>query len=1039
LATKLGEAFVELTTKDSLDKGLAAAKSKVNGFLTNLAQGVAQGLGQALFNATTRAVGAAVDEIGKATRAASDLNETLSKTTTVFGDASAEVLAWSKNSATAYGLSQKAALEATASLGNMFIQLGENREQAAGMSSLMVELAADIASFNNVAGGAEEVLQDMSSAFRGEYDPIQKYIPIINAAAVEQQALAETGKSAAKELTALEKAVAAQTLIMQGAGVAAGDFARTLGNVANQERILAAQMENFRATLGQAFTPIYGEILRGLNLLIGQVSEHGEGIVQALATGLVNGVIYILPALRTIRDVISYWLKPGSPPRLLPDIDKWMTETINVWLSGASKADFGILRDLGSSIEGILRSYAGTGQIKETDLVARIFGSQAAILRAIAEWRALGQVTQGTLEAIRRSAGPAGDAVGDLVQGYFDLERASRNATKAQEDLNRVTGYYDRLLSPLDSKLRGLQERQEDIRDAERKAELGQTLRDPNSSQAAKRLARLEIEEIELRDRMQGIQEERDVKVKAEQDKLNAAKKAEDAARERLDRQQASLEQQIKTNSLITEEINLRERLATEALAEQEKALRELEAAQREAERAQKEAQAEAQRHAAQLEQLYQAQLQYNLTVADTPGKIGLLRLELTRYNKDQEEYWRILGQIHTLEEQRKKEMEAGGGGGLLPPILPAVEGLDIPSWSKDLATKLRREIDKAFGEQPDFGISIKGGSSILNRIIGPEPEKLPQVSQDVKNFVGAIENLTTAITNLNLILSGDGTEIVNTWADNTVEKMEDTAEKSGRALTGWENDTRLHIRMMQGYMDNGWAGVWKAYQANMGQGIADANVDAVKKWTVLRNMLPSGENGEPVASDSPLTNLAVAGAAITANIASGMASRWLTGLLPGFVVNLLSLRNLLPGSEPKDTSSPLYGLSDAGSAIVDNIWQGLKDKWKEFSEWWGEKWGEFLDMIPELPSWMGGGSITPQSYNAPGYNSGGSIGAASVALAPVSVAGLPSMGPTTNNATNNNTYGPINLFFTGPVTKQQATQAANDIQTELRRRGAPT
>ena len=204
--------------------------------------------------------------------AASDLNETISKTSTIFGDQGAAMLEWASNSAQAMGLSQQAALEAASTMGNMFSQLGAGREVAGGISRDMIQLAADIASFNNVAGGAVAVSDAMQSAFRGEYDSLQRYIPTINAATVAQEALRMTGKANEKQLTALEKALAAQKLIMEGAGVAAGDFARTSGGLANQQRILAASLTDVSAKFGAAFTPLATLIVQGLNAAVSGLS-----------------------------------------------------------------------------------------------------------------------------------------------------------------------------------------------------------------------------------------------------------------------------------------------------------------------------------------------------------------------------------------------------------------------------------------------------------------------------------------------------------------------------------------------------------------------------------------------------------------------------------------------------------------------------------------------------------------------------------------------------------------------------------------------
>ena len=202
------------------------------------------------------------------TEAASSLNETVNKSDTIFGANAAEIRKWSESSATALGMSKQAALENAATLGNMFKQLGAGGDTATRSSQQMIKLATDLASFHNVAGGATQVLEGMQAAFRGEYDSLQRYIPTIKAASVEQQALAMTGKESTKELTDLEKALAAQAIMMRDAGDAVGDFAKTSGDLANQERILEAQIKDAEAAIGQGLLPVKKEIVKQMSAWI---------------------------------------------------------------------------------------------------------------------------------------------------------------------------------------------------------------------------------------------------------------------------------------------------------------------------------------------------------------------------------------------------------------------------------------------------------------------------------------------------------------------------------------------------------------------------------------------------------------------------------------------------------------------------------------------------------------------------------------------------------------------------------------------------
>ena len=136
-------------------------------------------------------------------------------------------------------------------------------ETAAKMSTTMTELASDFASFHNA--DITEVINAQQAAFRGEYDALQKFVPTINAASVAQEALAQTGKKSTAELTAGEKAAAAYSLMIKGAGDATGDFDRTSGSLANQQRIMAAQWKDIQAQLGQALIPALTALAVAIN------------------------------------------------------------------------------------------------------------------------------------------------------------------------------------------------------------------------------------------------------------------------------------------------------------------------------------------------------------------------------------------------------------------------------------------------------------------------------------------------------------------------------------------------------------------------------------------------------------------------------------------------------------------------------------------------------------------------------------------------------------------------------------------------------
>ncbi len=242
----------------------------VRGLAADLGKGLVAGL----------AVGKAVDYLRDTIRAASSLNETVSKSRVIFGANSAAMEAWAAGAVKSMGLSRQAALENAASFGDMFAQLGFGQAQAVDMSKAVVGLAADLGSFNNL--GTDDVLERIAAGFRGEYDSLQKLIPNISAARVEQEALAATGKTSASALTAQEKATATLAIVQKDGARAVGDFARTIDGAANSEKIAAATAEELKTKIGQQLLPAWTALVKfTANSILPALSSTVDMLVTA--------------------------------------------------------------------------------------------------------------------------------------------------------------------------------------------------------------------------------------------------------------------------------------------------------------------------------------------------------------------------------------------------------------------------------------------------------------------------------------------------------------------------------------------------------------------------------------------------------------------------------------------------------------------------------------------------------------------------------------------------------------------------------------
>ena len=203
------------------------------------------------------AAGAAFAGLGaKSIGLAVDFEESLSKANQIFGDAAKGIETAAKSAATEVGLSRAEFLEASSSFGVFGKAAGLTGDELSGFASDLVTLSADVASFNNLR--PEEALEKLNAGLRGSVEPLQSIGVLMNAAAVETEALNMGLIEQGEELSEGQKILARHSLIMQQLGEqgATGDFKRTSEGLANTQRILHARLKDLGITLGQVLLPI---------------------------------------------------------------------------------------------------------------------------------------------------------------------------------------------------------------------------------------------------------------------------------------------------------------------------------------------------------------------------------------------------------------------------------------------------------------------------------------------------------------------------------------------------------------------------------------------------------------------------------------------------------------------------------------------------------------------------------------------------------------------------------------------------------------
>lgn len=220
----------------------------------------------ALLGITAAAAGAsyAAFRLGKsALTQASDLNESLNAVTVTYGRQARAVKRLGREAAQSVGMSNTEFNGLAVQFAAFAKTVGKGGKGTVRTLDDLTTRAADFASVMNL--DVAEAAALFQSGLAGETEPLRRYGIDLSAAAVSAHAVAVGIADSASEMTEAEKVQARYSLLMRQTAQTQGDFANTSGDLANQQRILAARFDNAQAKLGRGLLPIATQVVQYLN------------------------------------------------------------------------------------------------------------------------------------------------------------------------------------------------------------------------------------------------------------------------------------------------------------------------------------------------------------------------------------------------------------------------------------------------------------------------------------------------------------------------------------------------------------------------------------------------------------------------------------------------------------------------------------------------------------------------------------------------------------------------------------------------------
>jgi hypothetical protein len=388
---------------------------------------------------------------GETIKAASDLTESINKTSVAFASSDKDILKWSEDSAKALGQSRQQALEGASSFGLLFRTMGLAPAVTAEMSIALVQLATDMASINNIS--PEEALTKLRAGLVGEVEPLRTVGVLLNAVAVEGKAMEMGLATTTKAITEQDKVMARYQLILEQTALTQGDFARTSGELANKQRILAANIADSQALLGKLLVPAASGGVGALNVWLegqtrmfytyaGVVERATDSFSDFLrATGVVAAVggfmrdTGMLASTTNLPQVGRYernaFLNPDRPTVAGPRFDDDQTALIRerydaiTELERESAADrLETVRDYGQAVGDIQRDYGQTLAREAQDFATSRLRAEADMLDSITDLHR---------DAARREADMAEDLARTISRSQAD---SAERIGEAREDAN---------------------------------------------------------------------------------------------------------------------------------------------------------------------------------------------------------------------------------------------------------------------------------------------------------------------------------------------------------------------------------------------------------------------------------------------------------------------------------------------------------------------------------------------------------------------------------------------------------------------------
>lgn len=207
---------------------------------------------------------------------ASSMEEVQNVVDTTFGSSAGQIDEWAKQTARAYGVGELAAKQFSGTMGSVLQGMGIGEENLFDMSTALVQLAGDMASFYNL--DTETAFYKVMSGMTGEMEPLRQLGIVMSAVNLEAHALAMGIETSWEKMDSATQTQVRYSYLMQQTEKAQGDFTKTADSYANQMRDLEINIIALQNTIGGMLLPVLTDVVTWFNSIFDGSEDASSGL-----------------------------------------------------------------------------------------------------------------------------------------------------------------------------------------------------------------------------------------------------------------------------------------------------------------------------------------------------------------------------------------------------------------------------------------------------------------------------------------------------------------------------------------------------------------------------------------------------------------------------------------------------------------------------------------------------------------------------------------------------------------------------------------